>query len=56
MADNTDLSIQMKPGLKERLEAIAQVERRSPEDEAAYLVETGVRALEGWEKAPGEGP
>ncbi|GHV81855.1 hypothetical protein AGMMS49991_04130 [Spirochaetia bacterium] len=31
---------------------MARVERRSLEDEAAYLVEMGVRVLEGWNDGP----
>jgi predicted transcriptional regulator len=46
--NNKCLSIGIDPEIKERLEAMAQAERRSLEDEAAYLVEKGVRVLEGW--------
>jgi hypothetical protein len=46
----TLLSIQVEPSFKEKIEALARAERRSLEDEAACLVENGLRVFEGWEE------
>ncbi|GHV72968.1 hypothetical protein AGMMS49940_02700 [Spirochaetia bacterium] len=44
----TLISIPVEPSLKEKVEALARVERRNLEEETTYLVENGLRAFEGW--------
>ncbi|GHV88585.1 hypothetical protein AGMMS50267_09450 [Spirochaetia bacterium] len=46
--DDDLFSIQIEPEFREKLAAMARVERRSLEEQAVYLVESGVRLLEGW--------
>jgi hypothetical protein len=43
----TLISIQVEPSLREKVEALARAERRSVEEETAYLVENGLRVFEG---------
>ena len=43
---NAFLTIKVEPELKEKIERMAKTERRSLADQAAYLAELGIKAIE----------
>jgi predicted transcriptional regulator len=44
---NSFLTIKVEPELRARVKTIAEKERRSIADQTAYLMELGIKALEG---------
>jgi hypothetical protein len=47
----TLMSIQVESPIREKLEILARTERRTLEDETAWLLESGLRVVEGWGKS-----
>jgi hypothetical protein len=50
MSMQENVSVQIKASLKEKIQALACMERRSLEDETLCLIDNGLAVFETWEK------